>query len=340
MFLGNLNSKGDCHMGDYTHLSISDRRRFYTLLEMKLPIAAIAKKLTKHRSTLYRELNRNSEPEGYFPKVAQLKTQERAKQKHPSKLQTDGVLRDYVVRSLKKGWSPEQISGRMKYHKLSFYVCHESIYQFVYQSKNKEFYHCLPYKKPKRQKRYSRQKSPCRYGKIRLITERPEDIATRKRFGHWEGDTIQFKSTKEKVVTTLVERKSRMVYLIKNNRKYSHGVMDKIKEKFKPLPQKMCKTITFDQGIEFADYRHLEQERRCKVYYCETHSPWQKGSNENMNGRLRWYLPREADIAKITQEELDQLAAKMNRCPRKCLGYKTPNEVFIQQYKNDCRIWS
>ena len=340
MFLGNLNSNGDYRMGNYTHLSISDRRRFYTFIEMGLPISEIAKKLSKHRSTLYRELNRNSNPEGYFSKAAQLKTYHRAKQKCPSKLQTDGVLRDYVVRSLKKGWSPEQISGRMKYHNLSFYVCHESIYQFVYQSKNKELYHCLPYKKPKRQKRYSRQKSPCRYGKIRLITERPEDIATRKRFGHWEGDTIQFKGAKEKVVTTLVERKSRIVYLIKNNRKYSHGVMDKIKEKFKALPQKMCKTITFDQGIEFADYRHLEQETKCKVYYCETHSPWQKGSNENMNGRLRWYLPRETDIAKITQEELDQLAAKMNRCPRKCLGYKTPHEMFIQQYKNDCRIWS
>jgi IS30 family transposase len=326
-------------MGNYTHLSISDRLRFYTFLEMELPITEIAKRLSTHRSTLYRELNRNSEPEGYLPKTAQLKTEERAKQKRPSKLRKDGVLRDYVVRSLQKGWSPEQISGRMTYHKLSFYACHETIYQFVYQSKNKELYYCLPYKKPKRQKRYSRQKSPCRYGKIRLITERPEDIVTRKRFGHWEGDTIQFKGTKEKVVTTLVERKSRLVFLIKNNRKHSRGVMDKIKEKFEKLPSKMCKTITFDQGIEFADYRHLEQQNKRKVYYCETHSPWQKGSNENMNGRLRWHLPRETDIARITQEELDQLAAKMNRCPRKCLGYKTPQELFIQQHKNDCRTW-
>src|SRR3989338_1278600 len=134
MFLGNLNSNGDYRMGKYTHLSISDRRRFYTFIEMGLPISEIAKRLSKHRSTLYRELNRNSNPEGYFSKAAQLKTYHRAKQKCPSKLQ----------------------------------------------------------------KRYSRQKSPCRYGKIRLITERPEDIATRKRFGHWEGDTIQFKCAKEK----------------------------------------------------------------------------------------------------------------------------------------------
>lgn len=327
-------------MGKYTHLSSSDRRRFYTFLEMKLSIAAIAKKLDKHRSTLYRELERNKEPEGYLPGVAQLKTDERAQKKRQNKIEKDGYLKDYVVRSLKKGWSPEQISGRMKYHKLTIYVCPETIYQFVYRSRNKELYHCLAYKKPRRKKRYCRQKSPCRYGKIRLITERPADIALRKKFGHWEGDSIVFKGDKEKAVTTLVERKSRMVFLIKNNRKFSQGVMSKIKEKLAILPRKMFRTITFDQGVEFADHKQLEQANERKVYYCETHSPWQKGSNENMNGRLRWHLPRDADIAKITQEELDKLAAKMNRCPRKCLGYKTPQEVFIQQYKNDCRIWS
>ena len=173
-------------MGNYTHLSSSDRRRFYTFLEMKLSMTDIAKRLGKDRSTLYRELGRNKEPEGYLPGTAQLKAEERAKQKRLSKIGKDGYLRDYVIRSLKKGWSPEQISGRMKYHKLTIYVCPETIYQFIYQSKKKELYHCLPYKKSKRQKRYGRQKSPCRYGKIRLITQRPEEIATRKKFGHWE----------------------------------------------------------------------------------------------------------------------------------------------------------
>ena len=257
-----------------------------------------------------------------------------------NKLQQDGVLRDYTIRSLKKGWSPEQISGRMKHQKLSFYVCHETIYRFIYRSKNKELFHCLTYKKPRRQARYARQKHSCRYGDIRLINRRPEDIKTRKRFGHWEGDTIEFKGAKEKPVTTLVERKSRVVCLIKNTSKHSREVMDKITKKFEDLPKKMCKTITFDQGVEFADYRHLELKTRCKVYYCETHSPWQKGSNENMNGRLRRYLPRETEIDKVTQLDLDLLAAKMNQCPRKCIGFKTPNELFIQQHKNDCRTWS
>jgi IS30 family transposase len=308
---------------------------------MGLSISEIAKKLTRHRSTIYREIGRNKELRGYFPVVAHQKAKERSNRKClSSKIRKHGILRDYIIKSLKKGWSPEQISGRMKYQKLSFYACHETIYQFIYALKDKSLYYYLTYKKPRRRKRYARKKQLCRYGNIRLINQRPEDVATRRRFGHWEGDTIAFSGTKEKVVTTLVERKSRMVYLIKNDRKYSRGVMDKIKGKFKSLPEKMCRTVTFDQGTEFADYRHLEQQVKCKVYYCETHSPWQKGSNENMNGRIRRYLPRSTDIACITQQDLDQLANKLNHCPRKCIGFKTPNELFVQQYKNDCRTWS
>lgn len=326
-------------MGDYTHLSITDRRRLSVFMEMGFSITEIAKKLCRSRSTLYRELNRNKESEGYSAGMAQLKTQDRIKQARSRKLKTNSALHEYVVRGLKKGWSPEQISGRMRFQKIKYYACPETIYQYIYSEKHQKLYQYLTYKKHKRRKRYSRKEQQCRYGEIRLITQRPDHIATRKRFGHWEGDTIAFSGTKEKVVTTLVERKSRMVYLVKNNRKYSRGVMSGIKEKFEHLPQKMCKTITFDQGCEFADYRHLEQQMKCRVYYCETHSPWQKGSNENMNGRLRRYLPRSTEIARLTQTELDQLAEKMNRCPRKCLGFKTPNELFIQQYKNDCRTW-
>jgi len=318
-------------------LSISDRRRFFTFLEMGASVAEIAKKLFKHRSTLYRELKRNSEDEIYSPHQAQLKTAKRALMKRPGKLQTNNVLRDHVIKSLQKNWSPEQISGHMKYQKLPFYVCHETIYQFVYRSKNKELYYCLAYKKPKRQARFARQKSLCRFGNMRLITQRPQSIATRKRVGHWEGDTVEFVGNRKKVITTLVERKSRKVCLIKNDSKYSQGVMDKIKEKFKGIPSYMRKTITFDQGTEFADYKHLELNLKCKVYYCEAHSPWQKGSNENMNGRIRWTLPKKTDVETITQEQLDHLAERMNQCPRKCLGYKTPNEVFNNSLKRNCR---
>ncbi|MCD6055475.1 MAG: transposase [Gammaproteobacteria bacterium] len=135
---------------------------------------------------------------------------------------------------------------------------------------------------------------------------------SRKRFGHWEGDLIEFSGTKQKTVTTLVERKSRIVILLKNDNKSSKPVINKIKEKLMPLPDQMCQSITFDQGSEFAQYGELERELNCKVYYCHVQSPGQKGSNENMNGRLRRYLPRTASVEAITQLQLDELAAKMN----------------------------
>jgi IS30 family transposase len=327
-------------MGQYTQLSVTDRRRLYVFVEMGLSAKDIAMKMSRHRSTIYRELSRNKESGLYLPIVAHQKAQERAKNGRPNKLKNNGVLRDYVVRSLvDKGWSPEQISGRMRHQNLSFYVCPETIYRYVYQSNDKALYHSLTLKKPKRHRLFRRKHRGCRYGAPYLITQRPDDIDSRGRFGHWEGDTIEFKGTKSEVVTTLVERKTRMVFLIKNQSKHSQGVMEKITMKFEGLPKKMVKTITFDQGTEFAAHQLLEKNIGCDVYYCEAHSPWQKGSNENMNGRLRKYLPKNAKINLITQEELDLIAGKMNRCPRKCIGYKTPNELFIQQYKNDCRTW-
>nr|WP_240489594.1 IS30 family transposase [Legionella parisiensis] len=206
---------------------MNDRQpRLYTYLDMGLSIRSISKKLLRHPSTLYREVNRNKEHHVYLPGIAHQYAVSRASNGRRSKLEKDGYLRDYVCRSLKKGWSPEQISGRMKYQKLTIYVC------------------------------------------------------------------LQFMGNKKKVVTTLVERKSRMVFLIKNNSKHSKGVMERIGNKFENLPQQMLKSITFDQGVEFADYRYLEDKMSCNVYYCETHSPWQKGSNENMNGRIRRYLTK------------------------------------------------
>ena len=236
-------------MNNYRQLSLNERQSLYMYLEMGLSIKAISQKLSRYRLTIYREINRNKEPGKYLPGVANQKAISRAYNGRISKIHRDRYLRDYVVKALKKGCSPEQISGRMKYQKLTIYVCPETIYQYVYKSRNQELYHCLPYKQSSRFKRYARKKQQCRFGgNIRLIA----DINKITRFGHWEGDTIQFTGNKKNVVTTLVERKSRMVLLIKNTSKHSRGVMEKISDKFESLPRKMRKTITFDQGTEFA----------------------------------------------------------------------------------------
>lgn len=216
----------------------------------------------------------------------------------------------------------------------NYYLCKESIYQYIYQRQDQELYQHLRYKKAKRGLNFGRKARACRYGAIRLITNRPERIENRKTFGHWEGDSILFGSCRKQSIVTLLERKSRTLILLKNEATNSHTVMGNIKSAFQDLPKKARLTMTFDQGAEFANYSQLERALACRVYYCQARSPWQKGSNENMNGRLRPYLPRDANIASIDQDDLNELAHHMNNTPRKCLGFKTPREVYVQNCKD------
>lgn len=328
---------GDCRVHHYTQLSMKDRCRFGQFLKMGLKIPEIAERLKRHRSTLYRELARNKHQEDYSPGMADRNS--RVRRIRPSKIQRYATLRVYVVNHLKQGWSPEQIAGRLKRKKSKYSLCHETIYQYVYKKNNKQLYHYLAYKKPKRYLKRTRKSQVCRFGNRRIITERPQYIDQRVRAGHWEGDCIEFAVSKKNVVTTLVERKSRMLLLIKNDTKKSDILMGKICQKFMETPERVCHSITFDQGNEFARFLVLEKNLKCTVYYCHTRSPWEKGSNENMNGRLRWYLPSSINIHNVSQEQLDQLARRMNNIPRKCLAYRTPKELFLRQYKETCRTW-
>jgi len=323
-------------MTDYTRLSMRERCNLATFMDMGLSISAIAKRLERHRSTLYRELSRNPTQGYYRPGLAHRKAEKRRPRK-ALKLQTDNALYHYVYDKLKQGWSPEQIVGRMRLEKKSYDICHETIYRYIYRQGKKGLCKYLVSRHSKRRQRHARRKQACRYGDIRLITKRPKYIEKRKRFGHWEGDLIAFKGMKKKTITTLVERKTRMVSLLKNSTKTSRIVIDKVKRHFITMPELLCKTITFDQGTEFADYRTIESQVDCKVYYCEKHSPWQKGSNENMNGRLRRYLPKDMNIDRVSQKYLDRLADKMNNLPRKCLSFRTPKELFLKHYTSRCR---
>lgn len=324
-------------MSHYTHFSITERRKLRAFLDMNLSIPTIAKRLNRHRSTLYREIERNKEEHSYSAGGAHKKTAIRRMESRTCKLEVNKALQAYVIQQLREGWSPEQIAGRMKLKKSKDYVCHETIYHFIYKQKDKSLYYCLPYKKPRREQRFQRKIRHCRFSEVRLITHRPEKINTRKRFGDWEGDCIEFNVSRKTNITTLVERKSRFLCLQKNEKKCSEVVMKNIRGQFERLPKPLQRTITFDQGGEFADYRQVEYHTRCRVYYCEVRSPWQKGSNENMNGRLRRYLPRSTDLSEISQDYLASLAEKMNNQPRKCLGFKTPKEVLTQRYNIDCR---
>lgn len=326
-------------MDNYSHLSLDERQILYTLKQQGIAISEIAKRLNRHRSSLYRELARHSVQDAYNPISAERKAIDTRSQQRLCKIERYVTLRQYVMRHLKIGWTPEQIAGRLKRKKSKYAICLETIYQFIYRKKNRKLFLLLPKQKAKRRRQLARKPQQCRFGNRRIITERPSYVDRRFHYGHWEGDRIEFIGERSAAVTTLVERKTRVVLLIKNADKKSSQVMNSIVNKFGHSPSKFCKTITFDQGTEFANFTLLERKLKCKVFYCHKHAPWEKGSNENMNGRLRRYLPSNFNIDDISQELLDQLSISLNNTPRKCLGFKTPKELFLKHYKSDCRTW-
>lgn len=324
-------------MKHYNHLLERDRSIFQQLYQAGSGMTEIARYLGRHRSTLYREIARNKFSTEYLSHTAEQISKNRSCQRRVSKISRYQTLRAYISAALKKGWSPEQISGRLKRKKSKYAVCHETIYRYIYQHREKKLYKYLKYKSPRRHAHYARKQRECRFGDGRLITARPKYIDLRERWGHWEGDNVEFGTSRKAMITTLVERKSRMVLLVKNKEKKSEVVVANIKNKVKFLPYKLFRTITFDQGNEFANFRSLEKESKCMVYFCHAHSPWEKGTNENTNGRLRRYLPREINIHLVQQQDLDKIADIMNTTPRKCLAFRTPNELFSLQYKSICR---
>lgn len=322
---------------NYSQMSMAERRSIYKLLGIGKSKTEIAEHLGRHRSTIFREIQRNShyheDPflRGYFHVVANDRALSRRTQL--KKLLRHATLKAYVISKLQFPWTPEQISGHLKNIGIKgFYVCHETIYAFIYSAEGQALglYKHLRRSFKKRRKRGSRKSMKDRGIPEDLsIHHRPKDIEDRDGFGHWEGDLVMFKREYGKSnITTLVERKCRYTLLLKNENKCSVPVMSKIRNKLTTLPLSARSSVTFDRGSEFLAYDLLEKHVEHGSFFCDPRAPWQKGTNENTNGRLRRFLPRKTDIGEVSQAELNVISNKLNHTPRKCLGYKTPHEVF------------
>ncbi|PTM87171.1 IS30 family transposase [Mycoplana dimorpha] len=322
----------------YSQLSLPDRRRLHHLKERKVPVGEIARLLGRHRSTIYRELRRNTfqdaefpEYSGYYCTVADAIAKERRRRLR--KLRRHPDLRVFVTDRLKAHWSPEQIAGRLVADGVSpVRICPETIYRFIYSKEDYALglYRHLPEARRKRRRRGTRQPRGSRIPIDCRIGQRPEFIGSRSEFGHWEGDLLIFRrELGEANVTTLVERKSRYTVMIKNRSRHSRPIMDKIIHAFSPLPSHARRSFTFDRGTEFMGYRALEDGIGARSWFCDPNSPWQKGAVENANKRIRRFVPGDTDLAAVLQRDLTQLARHLNDQPRKCLGYKTPAEVFM-----------
>ena len=320
-------------MGEvYQHLGADERYRIARLREDGQSIRQIAAALDRPPSTISRELKRNSGAKvGYQPRYAD--EQARARRWTGSRLERDAGLRELVLGQLVQGWSPEQVAGRLGRAPAGPRVSHETIYRFIYaqlrRTNDFAWRRYLPRAKSKRGWRGKKGGSPASFIRDRIpIQLRPKDVELRHP-GHWEADLMLFKSYAHAILVAH-ERRSRLLLIARQPSRAAQPAADQLIEWLQPLPEHLRQTITFDNGTEFAFHWQLNQ-LGIHTFFCDPHSPWQKGSIENAIGRLRRPLPRKTDLDTLDPDRLTLAVAAYNNTPRKCLDFLSPAEAFISQ---------
>ncbi len=324
---------------EYAQLSAAEREQISRGLAARLSQGAIARGLGRSPSTIWREIHRNSpSPAHYRAEAAQgLARRRLAKPRRARKLAC-GRLWQYVRTRLRRGHSPEQIAARVRRlypQDMRRQVSHETIYRAIYVlprgELRQELIACL--RQAKRQRGLDRRtrnrgailEPPC-------IHERPLVIEGREQPGHWEGDLIKGGHNRSGIAT-LVERKSRYLMLVKPKGNGAYEVRKAMEARFQRLPMSLRRTLTYDRGAEMAEYERLAQRIQLQVYFCDPHSPWQRGTNENTNGLLRQYFPKRMDLSEVSLAELRRVQRLLNARPRKILNWATPEEVFKQDLR-------
>ncbi len=317
---------------NYKHLSLQERELLAQLHWEGKSLGEIAKTLGRNRSTISRELTRNKAPihDRYTPCRAHARSCERKTSANTHERLKNDLIRQYVKQGLALGWSPEQISGRLSKDHLGQFINHEAIYQFIYHRQNPDRLEMINQLRRAHRKRRNqgigrkvrKTKIPNRIS----IDDRPKSVDNRRHAGHWEGDSLISRKSKA-ALNTLVERKSRLVLITKLRRKGAAETNRAIISRLKKLPAKRRQTLTLDNGTENAKHEQLSGKLGIKCYFAHPYASWERGTNENINGLIRWYLPKGTDFRKITPEQIARIEFLLNSRPRKCLGYKTPLEV-------------
>jgi IS30 family transposase len=317
----------------YGQLSLEERVEIYRLVADGRSQNEIASALDRAPSTISRELRRNSRSTkvwagGYEPVRAQQLAERRRRWDGRFKLARQPDLRDCVGKSLAMGHSPEQIAGRLALEHGRVIISHESIYRFIYhRAAQKDCWHrLLPRRKRTRGHRPGR--SPASLIKQRRsIIERPAEVEGRGTPGHWEADFMLFARCGQGLLV-LHERQTRFNMVHQPLDRKAVRTARTIGRQLGKLPQAMRKTISFDNGNEFAEHHRLHRTLGVQTFFCDPHSPWQKGGVENSIGRLRRSLPRKTDLKLLTAADLKRHVQRLNDTPRKCLDFKTPAEAF------------
>lgn len=313
------------------HLSFEDREVIFEGIIEGVSNAEIARRINKHPSNVGRELKRNGGRQNYRPVSAERRAQQQAHRPKEAKLVKNAELCSIVEERLAWWWSPQIIAETLRDEypdNPEMWVSHETIYQSLFiqgrGALRKELHKCSRTGRAQRKPR-GRTGKPGRITNMVMISERPAEVEDRAVPGHWEGDLIVGKNSKS-AVATLVERSTRYVMLCKISDQRAETVKEAIAKKILELPAELRKSLTWDQGKEMAAHVDFTIESDVAVYFCDPHSPWQRGSNEMTNGLLRQYMPKGTDLSIHSQTALDAMALSLNTRPRITLGLMTPLE--------------
>jgi IS30 family transposase len=321
----------------YCQLSLDERIEIYRLHAGGETMQQIARQLERHVTTISRELSRNSLatkvwPGGYAPARAQKLAERRRRWDGRFKLARQPDLHDLVRDRLAMGHSPEQIAGRLTLEHGHTVISHESIYRFAYhRSAQKDYWHrLLPRCKSRRGRLGKRGGSAASAIKFRRpISERAVDVADRATPGHWEADFMLFAKYGQGLLIAH-ERQSRYTILDNPPDRKAERTARRLAKLLESIPPPLRKTLTIDNGTEFALHYRLTEQLALQTYFCDPHSPWQKGGIENAIGRLRRRLPRKTNLANLSRRQITRIIQAYNDTPRKCLDFKTPAEAFSQ----------
>lgn len=316
-------------------LTLEEREEISRCIVAGDSLRSIALTLDRAPSTISREIKRNGGQHHYRANLADQAAWDRAHRPKPCKLVEHRALARRVASTLQLEWSPGQIAGWLKHtypHSEHDQVSHETIYKSLFIQargalKNELSQH-LRRTRTMRRSRHHTQKTPD-HGRITdtvSIRERPASVQDRAVPGHWEGDLL-FGSHNSQIAT-LVERRTRYVMLVKVDSKDSETVINALVKHAHKLPRELYKSLTWARGKEMAEHKRFTLATDIKIYFCDPHNPWQRGSNENTNGLLRQYFPKGMDLSTISQSKLNAIARRLNERPRKTLNFETPAERF------------
>ena len=317
-------------MGLYTQLTQKQRYQIYAFLKAGFSQSAIASEINVHKSTICRELKRNKGQKGYRPKQAHVKATNR-RQKAVKYVKITPKLIILINNLIRQDFSPEQVSGTLK-RNYGLMISHETVYKhlLVDKANGGTLYKHLRRSNRKRKKRYgSRNLRGQITGRV-SIDLRPAIVDNKERIGDWEIDTVIGKNHKGALLT-IVERKSKYTLMQKLSYKRSRLVADAAIDFLAPYQDKVF-TITSDNGKEFADHQRISKQLTAKIYFAHPYHSWERGLNENTNGLIRQYFPKNTNFKTITVESVQNVMDQLNNRPRKTLDYATPNEVFFGKH--------